>query len=92
MAELNEGNLVDKVAALAEGQPSGWEGEALRILAKEEALVQRDFFQKSDKAAIVFLDGLMTRWMFAFVHTWQCVHSVTRLHVCPAVQGSSQPA
>ena len=55
--ELNASNLVNRVSALAQRQPPGWQANAVRAFGDANMLVQRRFLDERDEtAAITFLD------------------------------------
>ena len=58
--ELNASSLVNRVSALAQSQPHGWQANAVRALGDANMLVQRSFLDERDEAAaIAFLDKLI---------------------------------
>ena len=59
VTEFNAASLAAKVCSLAQGQPPGWEANALRALDNENEFVRRGFFAKSDAAAISYINGLI---------------------------------
>ena len=79
VTEFNAASLAAKVCSLAQGQPPGWEANALRALDNENEFVRRGFFAKSDAAAISYISGLIAgRCYLVTACDCACMHANLR--------------